>query len=185
MPHHETDPKPDANHESGPHGRRGDEPPRDDETQADSRLAGEGGDGPRSNGRRLPLTEPGPTPSGASITEPEPGRAGAQGESPELVANGKSDPLADAIDRWDETRRLDPDPSPKSIGIENVAYLNELHRDIKKKKPSALPDGPPLAPTAAAGEERERTPPQEIDITRAHEALDAGAARRLTGPTRS
>lgn len=41
MPHHESDSKPDAKPESGAQARRGEELRRDDETQADSRLAGD------------------------------------------------------------------------------------------------------------------------------------------------
>ena len=172
MPDHETDSKPDANPESGSDARRGEAPRRDDETQADSRLAGDRGDGPRIDGRGLPLTEIAPPPSAERATEPEPGRPAAPGESPAAVVNGRSDPLADAIRRWEETRHLDLEQSPKSIGIGGVAYLNELQLENQK---SPNPQAQILLPSDTANAD-DQTRPVDIEITRAHDARDQAPA---------
>jgi eukaryotic-like serine/threonine-protein kinase len=175
MPHPETDSKPDANPESGSEGRRGEEPRRDGETQADSRLAGDRGDGSPTDARRLPLTEIEPTPAADSATLADSSRTQAVADSPAPAANRQSDPLADAIRRWEEMNRLDPNRSPQSLGLNELSYLNELHNEIKKRKLEPRPAEAFDRPNVATPDERTR--PADVEITRAHDARDLEPAR--------
>ncbi|HEX3451535.1 MAG TPA: protein kinase [Isosphaeraceae bacterium] len=177
MPQHEPDPKPDTKPESGAQARRGTEPRSADETEADSRLAVDRGAGSQTGDPGLPLTEIEPPPASGSATEPDAGRTGAAGESPSPLNSGNSDLLAAAMRRWEETQRHNPDPSPKSFGIDKVPFLDEFHRGIRKGKPEPPPPGA-MIPSAAATRDNQARP-ADMDITRAQDALDVAPARTV------